>query len=95
MVNGIPPFFKAVKSDPYYKFFMDGNTDAYWNHLAKKYNNPISNSFKDLITRMLASNPEERISSSEIFEHPWMMDEPACSADEAHEFIREVLSESD
>lgn len=68
----MPPFFKATPSDPYYRFFVDNNYHSYWANLAKKYNNNISDEFKDLINRMLAFNEEDRISASEILNHPWL-----------------------
>jgi len=95
MVNGIPPFFKAVKTDPYFRHFFEGNPENYWNHLAKKYNYNLSASFKDLLTRMFSVNPEERITTAEIQSHPWLTEESSCSAEEAFNFAKEVLEQAE
>ncbi|KAL4468365.1 hypothetical protein ABPG72_012259 [Tetrahymena utriculariae] len=92
IVNGMPPFFKATQNDPYYRFFVDNNYDAYWANLAKKYNNNISDEFKDLINKMLAYNEEDRISASEILNHSWLQEESACTYEEASNFVRDIIS---
>jgi len=95
MVNGIPPFFKAIKTDPYFRHFFEGKPETYWNLLSNKYNFILSDSFKDLINRMFSVNPEERITVAEIQSHPWMTEELSCSAEEAKNFIKEVLEQEE
>lgn len=72
MVNGMPPFFKAAPSDPYYKYFFDNNLEQYWANLSKRYNNVISVEFKDLISSMLCADTENRIDVEAILAHPWL-----------------------
>lgn len=91
MVNGMPPFFKAVPSDPYYKYFFSGNQETYWANLSKKYANTLSSEFKDLMGRMLNANSSERISIDDILSHPWMNNDQA-EFTEVSEFMEDAIS---
>ena len=61
MYTASPPFERSVPNDPYYKLIKDKNFTTFWSYHSKK--KPIgffSNSFKNLIEKMLAFDPNER-----------------------------------
>lgn len=60
------------KNDNYYKYFYVGQEDKFWQK-HERANNEIeySDSFKALIGKMLAVNPENRPSVAEIKESEW------------------------
>ena len=67
------PFTKASQKDRIYSNLVINRPELFWSIFER--NNPagfFSNTFKDLVTRMLAYNPEERIPLDEIIAHPWM-----------------------
>lgn len=80
MVYGTPPFSKADRvSDAYYKMFCENN-EKYWNIMRNRRNKnsacePLSQSFIDLVDRMLKEKPEDRITIEEIQEHEWLKGE--------------------
>lgn len=63
-----PPFLKAEPSDKYFKKIYDGRWDRFWEIHADEH---LSDSFIDLLTKMLALNPKERLSLDEIKLHEW------------------------
>jgi serine/threonine protein kinase len=93
MINGMPPFFKATPGDTYYKYFYENKLESYWSKLSERYNNPISNEFKDLISQMLCADADKRITVDAILNHPWLSSEESpCNFEEASEFLRETIS---
>ena len=52
-------------------------------HAANYEAGHFSNEFIDLVTRMLAVNPEQRLSIAEIIQHPWMQQKDLDPADVA------------
>ena len=50
MLTGCPPFTKAAKSDIMYKCFTNDKIDLFWKFHEK--NTPLSESLKDLLTKM-------------------------------------------
>lgn len=46
--------------------------------------NYFSNDFKNLISRLLHANPDERISIEEIRGHPWFVDPSTPTLEEIH-----------
>ena len=72
MFSGIPPFQKAVVSDPYFKLIRDRRNSMFWSqHSKRKPAGFFPEHFQDLIDRMMAFEPNERITMEEIFAHPW------------------------
>ncbi|EAR86818.1 Serine/Threonine kinase domain protein (macronuclear) [Tetrahymena thermophila SB210] len=69
MVMGKPPFQHAKLDQGLYKKFTQENVE-YW-EVFKKYQNP-SDQLKDLINKLLESEPQNRISIDEVLQHPWM-----------------------
>jgi len=73
MYSGGPPFQRAIQSDGLYQLFIENN-DKFW--AAHSRNKPgkekfYSSEFRDLINRMLASDPKKRITLLEIANHSW------------------------
>ena len=63
-----------------YGFIMYKKEDLYWEKLAfifKKKKNlelKLDPLFKDLFLKMVAYNPDERLTIEKIFEHPYMIE---------------------
>lgn len=59
MFTGVPPFAEAQDGDHYYKYFARNRADLFWNKRSQYLNGiVIPDEFKDLITRMVAYNPD-------------------------------------
>ena len=70
LLTGYPPFEQATNKDRWYKSMTKKKYKVFWKaHRAS----PIANnkSAKNLLERMLAYNPKERISISDIKKHEW------------------------
>jgi len=70
LLTGYPPFEQAHKNDRWFRPLAKGDYRKFWDlHLGC----PISNDedAKDLLQRMLAYNPKNRITLAEIQEHKW------------------------
>ena len=70
IVCGFKPFCSAKRLDPLYRRIWKGRYDLYWNELPNKVE--FSESFKDLINKMFALNPEERLSLESIKNSYWL-----------------------
>ena len=84
MCSGTPPFGRAFPADPYYKLLCTKKERTFW--AAHSRNKPgrskyYSKSFKDLLTKMLAFQPDKRLSLEEILEHPWFQGEVPSKED--------------
>lgn len=80
MVAGHMPFVDAVEKDKLYGLFYRNNQSAFWEHherlmQLKGLDIEFSESFKDLVEKMLHPNPTERLTLEEIQNHPWMKTE--------------------
>ena len=76
MFSASNPFQKAVVSDPYFKLLRDKRNLMFWSqHSKRKPADFFPPLFQDLIDRMLAFEPSERITIEEIFTHPWFVGE--------------------
>lgn len=73
MYSGTPPFTKADPKEPYYKLLCTNKADTFWNAHAKHKPSKdfYSDSFKDLMTSMLALDPAQRPSLAEVKKHEW------------------------
>ena len=61
MYAGNPPFEKAAANDPYYKLIKEKNYATFWKaHSRRRPINFFSETFKDLFSRMVAFNVNER-----------------------------------
>ena len=77
MVAAHPPFASAQPQDPFYKLLAQNKTDIFWQTHLKNKKHGFSNDFKDLINRLLALNPLERMSMAQLTAHPWMQSKSA------------------
>ena len=71
LVTGKLPFSKAVINDDDYREIATKDLENFWFKKEKKIGS-MSNEFKSLISLMLAYDPIERPTVSEILEHPWL-----------------------
>lgn len=62
-IAGTPPFSMAEKTEFYYKLIVNKKWDMFWKYHMKGKPSPnfFSDDFKDLIQRMLAYDPAERL----------------------------------
>ena len=88
MISGTPPFAKADPKDPHYRIMCLGRYDVFWNaHEKSKPKKPFySEEFKDLIQKMLALEPKDRLDIDAIKAHPWYAGETADLATIQAEF---------
>jgi len=71
LLCGFPPFYEEDEED-LYDSIIEGKfsfPDPYWSK--------VSDSAKDLITKLLVVDPNHRISSKQALEHPWVRGETA------------------
>jgi serine/threonine protein kinase len=67
---GFPPYAKPDMSDWWFNKLSKGRLDLFWKaHCRSVY---FSEAAKDLINKMLAPNPANRISMEAIAQHPWL-----------------------
>lgn len=74
MVAQHPPFNAASAKDPHYKLISTNRCDVFWKVHTKRKPGGLdyfSESFRDLVSSMLAYNPHERPSLAEIKTHEW------------------------
>lgn len=87
MYAGNPPFEKATINDPYYKLIKEKNYATFWKaHSRRRPLNFFSDVFKDVFIRMVAFNPSERPSMTEIAQHPWVNSEVCSQSEIKQEF---------
>jgi len=85
LVTGKLPFGKAHISDPMYKMIAKGDYENYWKVMSQKII-PISDELKSLLNLILAYEPLQRPSISEIKNHPWTLDSTATNDELKKEF---------
>lgn len=68
LVTGSLPFMLPLPNDSLYKYIYMGDYDSFW----KKRNVNVSQGFKELFNNLVAFNPEQRPSISEIRQSQWM-----------------------
>jgi len=68
LVTQHPPFLTADPGDKYYKKIYDGNWGKFWNFHSDV---GLSDSFMDLLSKMMAVNPKDRLNLQQIKEHEW------------------------
>ena len=81
LVTGKLPFGKAHVTDPMYKLIAKCDYENYWKVMQTKIAaTSASEEFKSLLNLILAYEPLQRPSISEIKNHPWMLQN--CANDE-------------
>ncbi|XP_028804802.1 calcium-dependent protein kinase 1-like [Neltuma alba] len=73
LLSGVPPFW-AENEQGIFNSILRGHID-----FASEPWPSISSSAKDLIKKMLQSNPKERLSTVEVLNHPWMREDGDAS----------------
>ena len=72
MVCKHPPFTEARPQDPFYKVVGGGKYDIFWQaHERGKPKGFFSDDFKNLISRMIALDPSNRLTMDQVRSHPW------------------------
>jgi serine/threonine protein kinase len=91
MLCGFPPFYD---DDPNQLTRKILNGDYVF---LKPWWDEISDDVKDLITKMLDTNPMRRISIAEIWEHPWVVGTDSCGDEVKQSYFYKVIpsNESD
>jgi serine/threonine protein kinase len=74
LVTGKLPFSKATLSDPYYKYIILNDYETFWNSIILNIGF-VTEEFKNLVNCMLAYDPTQRPSISEIKSHLWLAQE--------------------
>lgn len=69
MLVGLPPWEFAREEDPRYRMVVRGGLDR----MLQSWRRPISPLAADLLQKMLREHPSERLSLSEILNHPWVV----------------------
>ena len=77
LVIGSPPFFKATQNDPFYKYFVQGKTDSFWQAFEKKLRRQqgFKDSFKHLIEELLSNNADLRPTTKNVLGFNWMKED--------------------
>ena len=87
------PFCAATARDRLYKNFIDGTLDKFWDYHEKACgsdgNNVFPDDLRDLLEKMLQSDPNERPSIKEIKTHSWCQKE-TIKEDEVESYFRQV-----
>ena len=71
MLTGRYPFYCATQEDKRYHLLMQRKTDEYWKSFDNKISEPLSAEARDLMEKMFAYAPSERINLDDISDHPW------------------------
>lgn len=71
MLTGRYPFYCATLEDKRYNLLMQKKISEYWKTFEGKISEPLSTEAQDLLQKMFAYVPTERITLEEISEHPW------------------------
>lgn len=83
-----PAFGKATANDRYYAMFQRDNGRFWTTHGKSKPVGYYSSAFQDLVNRMLAAEPEDRPTVTEVLQHPWL-NGPAFTLAEAQRAVAE------
>ena len=87
MLNHNPPFTEADPKNPYYKRLY-GNPASFWKAAAsQKPADYFSQDFMDIVNKMLALEPQNRLTMEQVYAHPWMGGPMATR----EEFVAEML----
>jgi serine/threonine protein kinase len=71
MLTGLPPYEFPNNDDPRYRQIARGGLER----LLRSWRCQVSPEATDLVQNMLLEDPRERLSLSEVREHPWVLDE--------------------
>lgn len=77
MLVGLPPWEFARPEDPRYKMVIKGKLSR----MLESWKRPVSPEAADLLQKMLMEDPRQRLSLTEVKDHPWVLgpDEAAAN----------------
>lgn len=75
MLVGLPPWEFARPEDPRYKMVTKGKLSR----MLDSWKRPVSPLAADLLQKMLMEDPRQRLSLTEVKDHPWVVDESSSS----------------
>ena len=92
MVTGHMPFIKAIEGDKVYDLLMAGDERGFWNlhqRIMEEHDQKFTfnKEFKDLMIKMLAPKPSDRLDIEDIKCHPWMQRE-VCNEEEIAQLLK-------
>jgi len=87
LVTGKLPYGKAVASDSFYKNFINNDYETFWSMIGPKIG-VVSNEFKSLVSLLLAYDPIQRPTISEIKNHPWFKINKIGKDEMSYEFLK-------
>ena len=97
MVAGRMPFGEAKHSDRIYRLIQLNDQATFWRAHAKASSSSgqpaYADSFKDLISGMLAYHPHERPSLVDVYVHPWIQSEDVATPEEVHIHMLKKMSQ--
>lgn len=73
LLTGVPPFDKAAKGDYWYDALLQGDLARFWSAQQTPAGG-LDEAAKDLISRVLSADPEQRLTVEQALRHPWMSD---------------------
>ena len=92
LVTDMFGFKSSNVRDYFYSLIMSNQSDKYWNMRAKEKINP-SNEFKDLFIRMVAYDPLQRPTITQILNDPWMKELNDLNDNELNDLENELRNE--
>jgi serine/threonine protein kinase len=69
MLVGLPPWEFAREEDPRYRMVVKGGLER----MLRSWQRPVSPLAADLLQKMLREKPSDRLSLSDIKDHPWVV----------------------
>lgn len=85
LVTAKIPFGRAVMYDGYYKWIMQKKFVNYWTLMSSKII-PVTDEFKDLVSKLVIYESAERLTVKDALEHPWFKLDTASSEEVLNEF---------
>ena len=90
--EGIVGFASAEHNDPRYSLIANNNIAQYWN-LPRFQGLNLSQGFRDLFTRMVSNNPNQRPTIDQILNDPWMQEINNLNEQELAALEEEIINE--
>jgi serine/threonine protein kinase len=76
MLVGLPPWEFARPEDPRYKMVIKGRLGK----MLESWKRPVSPAATDLLQKMLMEDPRQRLSLTEVKDHPWVVNDDASES---------------
>ncbi|KAG7401531.1 hypothetical protein PHYBOEH_000589 [Phytophthora boehmeriae] len=72
LVTGLPPFNEVQRGDIWYDCLLKGDLKNFWARQPDEVKCRMTSGARDLISKMLTANPEQRITVAQALQHPWL-----------------------